>query len=106
MSIQPSAQAAYPAERGRGRRPPRDQDNQPNLDASFVGLERTNSSDEAFEALWSEKTEITSRGKSTWIVDSGATSHMCNERSLFKKLSKESPIRFIEVADGGKTSVE
>jgi hypothetical protein len=43
---------------------------------------------------------------SSWIVDSGATAHMCNDRSLFKELSDKTPIANIEVANGNKARVE
>ena len=43
---------------------------------------------------------------SPWIVDSGATSHMCNDISLFTELSEKTPIASIEVANQSKAQVD
>jgi len=41
----------------------------------------------------------------TWILDSGCTTHMCNNRDLFHTFSDNATIRFIQVANGTKIPV-
>jgi len=47
----------------------------------------------------------TTTESSTWIVDSGATTHMCNERRSFKKFKEDTIPNFIEVANGEQVQV-
>ena len=35
-----------------------------------------------------------------WIVDSGATSHMCNDESIFTNLHALSPPMYVTLGDG------
>ncbi|KAL0427911.1 UNVERIFIED_CONTAM: Retrovirus-related Pol polyprotein from transposon RE1 [Sesamum latifolium] len=41
-----------------------------------------------------------------WIVDSGATSHMCNNINMFHKTKKSKPGAYIHLADGSKQHVK
>ncbi|KAL0404363.1 UNVERIFIED_CONTAM: hypothetical protein Sradi_2077100 [Sesamum radiatum] len=40
-----------------------------------------------------------------WIIDSGATSHMCNDISIFQSTKKHKPDLYIHLADGSKQHV-
>ena len=44
----------------------------------------------------------TSAGTESWIIDSGATSHMCNDKSQFTKLKPISKSLQVTLADGHK----
>lgn len=41
----------------------------------------------------------------TWILDSGCTAHMCNNRDLFHTFSEHATIKFIQVANGTRVPV-
>ncbi|KAL0430390.1 UNVERIFIED_CONTAM: Retrovirus-related Pol polyprotein from transposon RE1 [Sesamum radiatum] len=41
-----------------------------------------------------------------WIVDSGATSHMCNNINIFHKIKENKPGAYIHLADGSKQHVK
>ena len=43
-------------------------------------------SDDEFEASLFAQHALSAVGKGGWIIDSGATAHMCNDESLFKKM--------------------
>ena len=43
---------------------------------------------------------LSATSKKDWIVDSGATSHMCNSRELFKELNELIPPHQVAVGDG------
>ena len=49
---------------------------------------------------------LSATSKKDWIVDSGATSHMCNGKELFQKLNKLTPPDQVAVGDGHILEVE
>ena len=57
------------------------------------------------ESISSESNKQSSNN-SVWIVDSGATSHMCHNLELFTQLEKKDFGNIIEVANGEKLSIK
>lgn len=47
-----------------------------------------------------------SQNPSTWIVDSRATSHMCNDPNLFQKMSYRENLGWVKIADGKGYSIK
>ena len=48
---------------------------------------------------------LVAKSKNDWIVDSGATSHMCNNRSMFTELSQPGPSDKVTLGDGSALDV-
>ena len=89
----------------RNKRLPKDEtsseEDSADLDATFLTNDNT-------EDL-ANTTRLTAESidtKSSWIVDSGATAHMCKTQESFKDLSTSHPNSYIEVANGTTAKVE
>ena len=48
---------------------------------------------------------LVAKSRNDWIVDSGATSHMCNNRSMFTELSQPGPSDKVTLGDGSALDV-
>lgn len=49
---------------------------------------------------------LTTKSESEWLVDSGATSHMINNRSLFTEVEDFDPVETVTLGDGKKLEVK
>lgn len=59
--------------------------------------------------MYSETSFIVRKAHSklnTWIVDSGATSHMCNNYNLFQNLKYDDNLGYVKIADGKNYSIK
>ena len=48
---------------------------------------------------------LVAKSRDDWIVDSGATTHMCNDRSMFSELKQLSPSEKVTLGDGSSLDV-
>ena len=48
---------------------------------------------------------LLAKSRNDWIIDSGATSHMCNDRSMFTELNEQGPSEEVTLGDGSSLEV-
>ena len=48
---------------------------------------------------------LVAKSRNGWIVDSGATSHMCNDRNMFTELDQLGPSEKVTLGDGSSLDV-
>ena len=59
-----------------------------------------------FSGKYSRNTVLDNLFVDTWILESGATTHMCNDSSLLDEVKTSVPNTYIHLADGTKHTIK